>query len=230
VGHILAETGGYSLPHCAEFSFGPVSLHTTIDRLRSPTGEAVGYLITFDDVSELKREEHRAEVLQEQLASAAVAIEQLNLSITEISVNAAQASTLAADAEREASRISAYAADLDSRRAEIDSAVDSIDAVASLTQLLALNATIEAARAGDTGKGFAVVASEVKDLATETAKVTAEIGSKLKENGEAIGRLRADLEAMGEQMEQINSYQTGIAGAVEQQQAVSQSLALSILS
>ena len=44
-----------------------------------------------------------------------------------------------------------------------------------------LNATIEAARAGDAGKGFAVVASEVKALATQTAKATEDISTKIAE-------------------------------------------------
>jgi hypothetical protein len=43
----------------------------------------------------------------------------------------------------------------------------------------ALNATIEAARAGDAGRGFAVVAQEVKQLASQTAKATSEIGGQI---------------------------------------------------
>ncbi len=229
VEQILAQSDGFSLPHQATFSFGQVTLSTNIDRFEQD-GHHLGYLVTFEDITALTAEAARAHEFQTQLTTAAAAIEELHLSITEISVNASQAAELATTAADDTERISADAADLDSRRVEIDDAIASIDAIAAQTNLLALNATIEAARAGDAGKGFAVVASEVKDLATETARVTAEIGTKLKGNGDAIGRLRSELDAMGQQMEQISSYQTGIAGAVEEQQVTATTWADSISS
>ncbi len=227
---ILANQDGFSFPHHARFDFGLVTLKTTVDRLRAPDSTPVGYLVTFEDISQLVIEEGRAAHLADQLSIAKNAIEELNLSITEISVNAAQAAELAAGAEQDTGRISSDAAELDSRRAEIDDAVASIDAIAAQTNLLALNATIEAARAGEAGRGFAVVANEVKDLATETARVTAEIGAKLNANGDAIGKLRSEIENVGEQMEQITAYQTGIAGAVEEQQVTAATLAKSVSS
>ncbi len=69
--------------------------------------------------------------------------------------------------------------ELDGLRTEIDKVgkvAQQIDVVAKQTNLLALNATIEAARAGEAGKGFAVVAGEVKNLSSQTAKATAEVG------------------------------------------------------
>lgn len=227
VKRVLAEQDGFTLPHRAQFTFGTVALSTSIDKL-VVGGHHLGYLVTFEDVGCIRAEEAQAEKLRLQLATAAAAIEELNVSITEISVNAAQAAGLASSAAAGTAQISEDAAELDSRRVEIDDAIASIDAIAAQTNLLALNATIEAARAGDAGKGFAVVASEVKDLATETARVTAEIGAKLKGNGDAISQLRAKLDAMGLEMEQISSYQTGIAGAVEEQQVTVATLAESV--
>ncbi len=228
VERILAEQDGFSLPHSATFGFGTVTLKTTINHLRSPAGHAVGYLVTFDDISELEREKARSARLQEQLETAARSIEELNHSIVEISGNAAEAANLADQAEHDTTSISAAAAAIDDRRAAIDHAIAAIDAVADQTKLLALNATIEAARAGEAGRGFAVVAGEVKDLASQTGKVTADIGAQLSANGESVSHLRAELERMGHQMSEISHYQTSIAGAVEQQQATSASLAESI--
>ncbi|MFP4424220.1 MAG: methyl-accepting chemotaxis protein [Candidatus Woesearchaeota archaeon] len=60
---------------------------------------------------------------------------------------------------------------------KITNFVEVIKKISEETNLLALNASIEAARAGDAGKGFAVVAEAVKDLAQQTQKETAEIGT-----------------------------------------------------
>ena len=90
--------------------------------------------------------------------------------------------------------------------AQIGQIVQQIEGIASQTNLLALNATIEAARAGDAGKGFAVVASEVKSLATQTARATVDIRTR-------IDKLRAEMAAI------VASMRDG-AAAVEQGQTV----------
>ena len=51
------------------------------------------------------------------------------------------------------------------------------DRITSQVNILALNATIEAARAGEAGRGFAVVASEVKNLASQAAVASKELGA-----------------------------------------------------
>ena len=68
-----------------------------------------------------------------------------------------------------------------------------IDAIARQTNMLALNATIEAARAGESGRGFAVVAGEVKNLASQTAAATENIGKRIHD-------MRAVMTAVGEAM------------------------------
>ncbi len=71
--------------------------------------------------------------------------------------------------------------------------VKAIHGITSQTRTLALNATIEAARAGETGRGFAVVAGEVKAVATEVARLSAEMDGELRDAFQA-------LKAVGERM------------------------------
>ena len=58
------------------------------------------------------------------------------------------------------------------------------DRITSQINILALNATIEAARAGEAGRGFAVVATEVKNLASQAAIASKELGAIRSDTGE----------------------------------------------
>ena len=103
------------------------------------------------------------------------AAEQLAASIREIGGQVTLSTALVGRAVAVGRETRATIEALNQEVAQIGSVADMIREIAARTNLLALNATIEAARAGNAGKGFAVVANEVKQLATQTARSTADI-------------------------------------------------------
>jgi methyl-accepting chemotaxis protein len=117
-------------------------------------------------------------------------------SIGEITRQVSQAATAVSATVDETRRTDELVSSLSMATEEIGQVLALIDQVAAQTNLLALNATIEAARAGEAGKGFAVVASEVKQLAAQTARATADVGTRIetvrraaREAGEALGSI-----------------------------------------
>ena len=144
-------------------------------------------------------------------------IDNLVASIHEIARNAQDAASTARKAVEMAAATSGTMAALGRSSQEIGAVIKVITSIAEQTNLLALNATIEAARAGEAGKGFAVVAGEVKELARDTAKATEEIGGRIESMQGDTRRAVEAIAEIGKVIEQIDSLQTKIAAAVEEQ-------------
>ena len=108
-------------------------------------------------------------------------------------------------------------ADLRSAVVDIGSITDEIRAVSTRTNMLALNAAIEAARAGDAGLGFAVVANEVKALAGQTAALTATIGQRLEQVGQATIDADQTISQVGETLSAAGGVTQTIATAATDQ-------------
>ncbi|MCA3264401.1 MAG: HAMP domain-containing protein [Telmatospirillum sp.] len=158
----------------------------------------------------------------------ASAAEELSSSITEISRQVAESSRITAQAVEDVRHTGETVETLALAAQKIGDVVKLISSIASQTNLLALNATIEAARAGDAGKGFAVVASEVKNLASQTAKATDEIGGQIAEIQTATGASVEAMRAIGQTIAKMNEIATSIASAVEEQGAATQEIARNV--
>ncbi|MCJ2034029.1 methyl-accepting chemotaxis protein [Methylobacterium sp. J-068] len=165
-----------------------------------------------------------AEEASVNVNTVAVAAEELGSSVVEIGRQVANSSDLAQAAVTEANQTAALVQALSEAADQIGTMVGMISSIASQTNLLALNATIEAARAGEAGRGFAVVAAEVKELASQTARVTEEIGQHIGQVQGVTGRAVGAIGGIGGRIREINAVAAAIAAAVEEQGAATQEI------
>ncbi|MEK6726052.1 MAG: methyl-accepting chemotaxis protein [Deltaproteobacteria bacterium] len=86
---------------------------------------------------------------------------------------------------------------LGERSSQIGNILSVINNVTEQTSLLSLNAAIIAAQAGEHGKGFAVVADAIKDLASQTASSTKDIGALIK-------AIQSEIQALLTSMSQVS--------------------------
>lgn len=165
-----------------------------------------------------------SELTAANVQAMAAATEEMTASVREISQQVVRSNGVAQHAVTQAQSSNSAMEALSESAQRIGDVVQLISDIASQTNLLALNATIEAARAGDAGKGFAVVASEVKNLATQTAKATADIGAQIagiqSSATASVDAMKSVTETIGE----ISEISTSISAAVEEQTTVTEEI------
>ncbi len=164
------------------------------------------------------------------VATAAVATDELSRSIAEISRQLTQTSDIVRLATEEARATDGEIASLAAGAQKIGDVVKLIRDIAGQTNLLALNATIEAARAGESGRGFAVVAAEVKSLAVQTAKATEDIASYILGVQTSTSGAVEAIRQIGARMQDINQRTAAVAAAVEQQNSATGEISQNVAS
>ncbi|HYH37353.1 MAG TPA: methyl-accepting chemotaxis protein [Azospirillum sp.] len=204
-----------------------------VDHVSSASGEMKATASSMAAVAEQATRQSTAAAAAAEEASVNVqtvasAAEELAASIAEIGRRVTDSSTTIHHAVEKAERTNEIVGGLRTAAQRIGDVVQLIQEIASQTNLLALNATIEAARAGEMGKGFAVVASEVKQLATQTARATDEIGQQINAvqgaTDQAVGAIEDILTTIGD----VSRTSTQIAAAVEEQQAATAEIARNV--
>ncbi len=158
----------------------------------------------------------------------ASATSEMTSSVEEIAVNSEKARSVTQSAVATAGSAAEKVHDLGKAAEAISKVTEVITEISEQTNLLALNATIEAARAGEAGKGFAVVANEIKELASQTARATLDIKSKIDSIQESTGHTVTEIDEISKVIQEVNDTVGVIATAVEEQSATTSEIAENI--
>ena len=210
------------------------AFQTRISDLADSFARASGDVLTAAEGLSMTADETRRQALAVSGAAedaavnvqtVAAATDEMAASVEEITHQVTRAASVAEDAVGVAVQTEADIRTLSDAADSIGAVVSLISDIAAQTNLLALNATIEAARAGEAGKGFAVVASEVKQLATQTAKATGDIGVKVTDIQKATQRTVASIARIVATIGDIRTISASVAAAVEQQGAATSEIA-----
>ncbi len=192
-------------------------------RLKNDRANAnLGTVITqiFDAAEKATSASSASEETGAIINSVAAASEELSQSVRDISESMSFARNSVEGVFRHAESANVSANTLNASAVSMNSVVKLINDIAGQINLLALNATIESARAGEAGRGFAVVASEVKNLAKQAAHSTQTIASEIANMQSVTNEVVGALGLISNSMNDVLSNVTSIAGAIEEQHAV----------
>jgi methyl-accepting chemotaxis protein len=162
------------------------------------------------------------------VSTVAAATEELSSSIMEISRQVTSQANIAEASTHAINDTTGRVELLTAASTKIGDVVRLITEISNQTNLLALNATIEAARAGEAGKGFAVVANEVKSLANQTARATEDIAVQISSIQNSTQSTADSIRTVGDQIRQMSEISSGVAAAVEEQNAATKEISRNI--
>lgn len=167
-----------------------------------------------DGATEASRE--TASMVQ-MVASAA---EELSSSVREIATSITSSKAAVDQAVEQTAVADSCTQTLNETAQSMGGIVETIQEITAQINLLALNATIESARAGEAGKGFAVVANEVKSLASQVKAASQSIARDIDNMQNVTTSVVSALGCIKQSMDTVSSSVAGVAGAVEEQNAV----------
>ncbi|VAV83991.1 Methyl-accepting chemotaxis protein I (serine chemoreceptor protein) [hydrothermal vent metagenome] len=193
--NILRDMAATDKTHKMDIPLGRYILQTQVRPLKTTSGELVGFVACWKDVSAERRLREKARNEEKAVTRISSAVEELTVSVHHNADNAKAANDLSVEARDIAENGGSVAEELVSAMTEISKSSKKIsdittviDEIAFQTNLLSLNAAIEAARAGELGRGFAVVASEVRNLAHRSSTAAKEITDLIKDSVEKAAK------------------------------------------